>query len=142
MNEMLRKMLIRHEGLELKPYRDFGGKLTIGVGRNLDDLGVSYDEALFLLDHDINRVSQQVRDAFQWFNDLDEPRRVVILNMVFNLGIAGFKKFKLMIRAIEVHDYKLASIEMLSSQWAAQVGRRARELSTIMLTGQYQESFN
>ena len=32
----IKEQLVRHEGLRLKPYRCTAGKLTIGIGRNLD----------------------------------------------------------------------------------------------------------
>ena len=44
------------EGLRLKPYVDTAGKLSIGVGRNLDDKGISKTEADFLLADDLNDV--------------------------------------------------------------------------------------
>ena len=64
MKNRLREMLIRHEGLHLKPYRDSVGKLTIGVGRNLDDVGITREEALILLEHDIAKGRRDVRRTF------------------------------------------------------------------------------
>lgn len=52
----LHDMLIRHEGLRLKPYHDTVRKLTIGIGRNLDDVGITHEEALILLER-----SQSIR---------------------------------------------------------------------------------
>jgi hypothetical protein len=52
----LQKQLIRHEALRLKPYRCSADKLTIGIGRNLDDVGITEEEAYFLLGNDISRV--------------------------------------------------------------------------------------
>ncbi|MFH1737735.1 MAG: hypothetical protein ABIH23_01920, partial [bacterium] len=58
-------LLILHEGERLKPYRcpseKIGfegrpGKLTIGVGRNIDDLGITRQESRYLLANDIARV--------------------------------------------------------------------------------------
>lgn len=61
---VLKDMLIRHEGLKLKPYRDTVGKLTIGAGRNLNDLGISEREAMFLLDNDImERAGRRAGDG-------------------------------------------------------------------------------
>ena len=54
--QLLRSQLERHEGLRLKPYRDTVGKLTVGYGRNLEDVGISRDEADFMLDNDIDQV--------------------------------------------------------------------------------------
>jgi lysozyme len=55
--------------------------------------------------------------------------------MAFNLGVEGFKKFTKMIKCIESGDYASAANQMLLSQWASQVGKRAITLSTIMKNG-------
>ena len=131
----LQEMLLRHEGLRLKPYRDTVGKLTVGVGRNLDDLGISRQEALYLLRNDINRVRREVRHAFPWFDGLNGVRKNVILDMVFNMGLPGFRQFKKTIAAIREKRWREAAVEMLDSRWARQVGKRARDLSAMMETG-------
>ena len=133
--ERLKGMLIRHEGLRLKPYRDSVGKLTIGVGRNLDDIGISEDEAFYLLENDIRRAEETAAECAALygvvFESLPEDARLVLVNMAFNLGyrIGGFKK---MFAALKAGDYEEAAREMLDSRWARQVGERARELSEIM----------
>lgn len=128
-------LLIKHEGLRLKPYRDTVGKLTIGVGRNLDDVGITREEAMYLLDNDIVRVSVEVDKAFRWYRGLNTTRRTVIVDMVFNLGLGRFKRFKRLIAAIVVFDWDRAAKEMLDSKWAKQVGRRATELAKMMRDG-------
>lgn len=131
-------MLIRHEGLRLKPYRDIRNKLTIGIGRNLEDVGITREEALLLLDHDIARVRHEVERAFPWFSRLNPARKDVVLNMVFNLGLSRFRRFRKTIAAIKARDWEQAAREMLASLWARQVGRRARELAEMMRRGKYQ----
>jgi lysozyme len=101
----LRETLFLQEGFKLKPYRDSVGKLTIGVGRNLDDVGISPGEAMVLLEADIVRAVKAASQTFPWFEDLDEERQEVIVNMVFNMGIGNLRGFKKMIRAIERGDY-------------------------------------
>ena len=133
----LSKMLIRHEGLKLKSYRDTVGKLTIGVGRNLDDLGITRNEALYLLRNDIARVKNRAKKSFPWFIKLNYSRRNVVLNMIFNLGFTKFRKFKKTIRAIKGKNWDMAAKEMLDSKWASQVGWRAKKLSKIMKTGRF-----
>ncbi len=133
----LHEMLIRHEGLRLKPYNDTVGKLTIGVGRNLDDVGITREEALMLLDNDIAKVRREVNRAFPWFAQLNPVRKNVVLNMVFNIGLPRFRQFKKTIAAIKAKDWEEAASQMLDSRWARQVGRRARELAAMMKTGKY-----
>jgi lysozyme len=133
----LASMLIRHEGLRLKPYRDTVGKLTVGCGRNLDDVGITQEEAMVLLNNDINTAELGLQKAFPWFDQLDPVRQDVLLDMVFNLGITRFMSFHRTIAAIEAQDWNKAADEMLQSRWAQQVGLRASELSQMMRTANY-----
>jgi lysozyme len=132
---MLRDMLIRHEGLELKVYVDSVGIETIGVGRNLVDVGITREEALYLLDHDITDTLADCRRVFYWFDDISQARQDVVANMVFNMGLRRFRGFKQTIRYIEMNQFDDASTEMLDSKWAGQVGNRATELSRMMADG-------
>ncbi|MGN7613057.1 glycoside hydrolase family protein [Magnetococcales bacterium HHB-1] len=136
--ERMKDQLIQHEGLRLKPYRCTAGKLTIGVGRNLDDNGISKAEALHLLGNDINRVIRELNSSFPWFETLDETRKRVLIDMSFNVGLTTLCRFKRMLRAIEAGNYSLAAKEMLDSRWARQVGQRATKLSRMMSTGELQ----
>ncbi len=130
--------LKRHEGLELMPYKCTSGKTTIGVGRNLEDIGITEQEAELLLLNDIGRVKQELVND-QWYMDLDPVRKAVIENMSFNLGYPTLKKFQNMIASISEGDYETASKEMLDSRWSKQVGQRSIELAEQMRTGQWQE---
>jgi len=131
----LKQQLIRHEGIKLKPYKCTAGKLTIGIGRNLEDVGITAEEAHAMLDTDIKRVIYGLENNFDIFNTLPRVRKNVLINMAFNLGLTGISKFKKMWEAIEMADYKLAAREMLDSRWATQVGGRAIELSEQMESG-------
>jgi lysozyme len=135
MRDELKKMLVRHEGLRLKPYRCSADKLTIGIGRNLDDVGISNDEAMMLLDNDIAAAEGALRQALPWTESLDDSRKLVLVNMTFNLGIGGLLEFKRTLALIESGRYQEAAGAMLNSKWARQVGSRAVELSKIMETG-------
>lgn len=141
-DDKLKQILIAHEGLRLKPYRCSAGKLTVGVGRNLDDVGISHEEAMVLLDNDIAKTKDQVERTFSWFKGLDEARQLVVLNMVFNLGMTRFLDFNQTIVAIKNRDYPLAAKHMLNSLWAKQVGKRAVQLSQIMETGKLDSEFH
>ena len=129
------EQLVLHEGLELRPYRCTANKLTIGVGRNLDDKGISKKEALFLLSEDVASVKRQLT-ACPWYGDLDPVRQKVVVDMVFNLGFLGFLSFRKTILALKQGDYAEASREMLDSRWAEQVGRRAQRLAEMMFSGE------
>jgi lysozyme len=140
----LRNDLMRDEGFRQFPYMDCCGKpyrsctcaikgaLTIGFGRNLDANGISKLEAEVLLDHDIYVAEQSAAKSFGWFAGLSERRRQVVTNMVFNLGLTKFTGFGATIAAIKAKDYVKASMQMLASRWAAQVGTRATRLAKMM----------
>ena len=135
--QLLRSQLERHEGLRLKPYLDTATppRLTIGYGRNLDDVGITREEADYMLAADIERVERDLNMVDEYM-ELDRIRQTVIANMTFNLGFHGLMQFKRMWAAIGRKDYAAAAREMLDSTWQKQVGYRAAELAEIMRTGE------
>lgn len=135
--ERLVNELIRDEGLRLKPYLDTVGKLTIGIGRNLDDVGISESEARYLLTNDVTKIVHQLM-GLPWFNALNEPRQCALANMAFNLGFTGLMSFKNMIEAIQKGYWHDAAKHALNSKWAAQVGKRAERIAEQLRTGVYQ----
>lgn len=132
--QLLLEQLERHEGLRLKPYRDTVGKLTIGYGRNLDDRGISEDEAGFMLDNDIDQVVSEL-ERMPLFLSLNSVRRVVLANMAFNMGVPTLLEFRRMLGALAEKDWDRAAAEMMDSKWARQVGGRATELAELMRRG-------
>jgi len=148
--ERIKEQLVRHEGLRLKPYRCTAGKLTIGIGRNLDANGISQTEAFMLLENDIRNCEKQLLDEIpEIYNGLDEVRKSVLLNMCISipqsrfaplrepcyLGIGGLLEFNNTLAFIAAGDWERAANGMLASKWAKQVGRRAIELSELMRKG-------
>lgn len=133
--DALVSQLIVDEGLKLKPYTDSVGKLTIGVGRNLNDTGISESEARQLLANDIERTAKSLDTAFPFWRTLSENRQEVIANMAFNMGTARLLDFKNMIHALQASDYLGAAREMLNSEWARQVKGRATRLAETMRNG-------
>lgn len=133
--ETLSEMLLRHEGYRQFMYYDTVGVPTCGVGRNLQDKGLSKEEAEFLLDNDIAECQEDLKKEYLWFQDLNRARSNAMTDMRFNLGSAGFAKFKRMIEAMEQKDYEQAAHEMMDSKWAIQVGQRANELSCMVSSG-------
>jgi len=130
--EKLKLQLIKHEGLRLKPYRDSVGILSIGVGRNLDDVGISEDEAMVLLGNDIIGVFDDLDRECQWWRQMSETRQLVLADMCFNLGISRLLGFKNTLAAMQEGRWDDAAKEMLDSKWAKQVGKRAITLADMM----------
>jgi lysozyme len=149
MADPLVELLLKHEGLRLHPYDDLTGrapealrgKLTIGVGRNLTDVGITRTEALSLLKADIHKAKSKAK-KYRFFDGLNKARKAVIISMVFNLG--SIRAFVRMRGAIAVKDWDGAAREMLENspgnptRWAFQVGYRAQELATMMRSGKWE----
>lgn len=123
--------LIRDEGLRLKPYRDTVGKLTIGVGRNLDDVGITETEARVLLDNDIAIAEAGLDGSYPWFATSPEPVRRGLTNMAFQLGVRGLAAFQNMLGALAAQDYAKAALEAENSEWAIQVPARAQRIANL-----------
>lgn len=130
--------LRRDEGVRLHPYTDTIGKLTIGVGRNLTDVGISQDEADLMLANDIKSAESSLVSTLPWVDGLDVVRKAALVNMTFNLGIGSLSKFVNFLNFMRHGDYKTASQEMLHSTWAKQVGPRAQRLSIQIESGVWQ----
>lgn len=133
-NALVRQLRL-HEGEKLRPYRCTAGKLTIGVGRNLEDRGITREESAMLLANDIRAVDAGLVRALPWVARLDDVRQRVLVDMAFNLGLQGLLEFKRTLKAVEEGRYQQAAGMMLESRWASQVGARAERLARMMLTG-------
>jgi len=139
--EKLLDMITLHEGLELKPYRCTSDKLTIGIGRNIEDIGITEDEARYLLQNDVDRILKEV-EHWTFLEKLNDVRQAVILDMVFNMGVSRFNAntWVKTFAAIQDEDWEKVANEMLESRWANQVGQRAIRLSQMMRKGEWYES--
>lgn len=143
----LRDLIKGQEGLRLKVYDDATGKEilpgsvvkghpTIGYGRALDTNGISVEEAEFLFQKDLLSIGTSIDSEFPWFDGLCEARKAVVVSMVFNIGLEGFKGFKGLISALERSDFSAAGSEMRNSLWAKELPARSNRLSIIMISGQ------
>jgi lysozyme len=126
--------LSRDEGRRLKPYLDTVGKTTIGVGRNLTDVGIAESECDLMLENDVMHSVTWLDHHLPWWRSLDAVRQRVLINMAFNLG-GKLLTFADTLAAMQRGDYAKAANGMLASKWATQVGVRAYRLATMMRTG-------
>ena len=150
---------IKHwEGFSNKYYFCPSNKLTIGYGRNVTDNPISYDEYIMLFPL-LSRSEAMIAIAiegiseyqsakllagfvvseikylmrkYRWFRELSYYRRMVILDMIYNLGLSDFRKFKKMIKALKGRKYDEASNEIIDSKYYIQVGERAECNAFIM----------
>ena len=135
----LEDRIIAHEGMKQFAYTDTTGHITIGVGRNISSggRGLNSDEIFILLRNDIKLATNQLA-KYPWFTALDGVRRGAIIELVFNLGLAGFLEFKGVISALVDKDYATACKELISSKWYTQVGlNRSKYICSRLSTGSY-----
>lgn len=118
-----------------RPVLPTGGKLTIGVGRNLEAKPLSDAVVALMLNEDIDEAEAACRKRFAWYDALDDTRQRVVVEMMFNLGETRLLKFKQTLAYLAAGMYGAASDAMLDSKWATQVGKRANELAEMMKTG-------
>lgn len=124
-----------HEGVRARIYTDTVGKISGGIGRNLTDKGFRPDEIALMFRNDVAEAAEELDRVFPWWRQLDEVRRRVMLDMMFNLGAPKMAGFKNTMAAVQDGRYREAAQGMMSSVWAQQVGERARRLAAMMGSG-------
>ncbi|MEM7047061.1 MAG: lysozyme [Pseudomonadota bacterium] len=128
----LKAQLRIDEGTRLRPYRCTAGKLTIGVGRNLEDTGIDEAEATFMFARDVDRTLAELESRLPWYRDLAPDAACGLANMLFNLGWPRLSGFKKMLAALELGDGQEAARQALDSRWAEQVGDRAKRIAKLL----------
>lgn len=134
----LSKQLETDEGRKRRLYRDTVGKLTIGVGRNIEDRGLRDDEIDLMLSNDIDEAVDIARALVPIFDKLDDVRQEVVVNMSLNLGMTRLAGFKQFIAALIRFDFQRATVEMMDSKWYEQVGDRGKRLAYAMREGRFE----
>ena len=155
--DLIEKLIVA-EGLRLQVYKDTLGIDTIGIGRNLEDRGITKEEladldiptiehvyeygiteadAVYLAENDVQIVEEELVRAHPCVDRLDSVRQLIVMDMAFNMGVPRLCKFVKMWNAINEEKWEAASREMLDSKWARQVGRRAKILSDAMASGEF-----
>ena len=147
--EKIIKRLEFHEGCVLKPYICPAGKKTIGIGHNVEarpftdeekkaigdwEKGITKNMAYMICRNDVNLCLKDLKTLPFW-KQLDEERQYALIDICFNIGFAGLKKFKKMLKALAVKDYLTASTELLDSKYATQTGKRAKRIAKLIKTG-------
>lgn len=137
--DILRVQLRVDEGEKPKPYSDSAGKITIGIGRNLTDVGISRGEQALMFDNDLVMAERTARALVPTFDSLSDVRKAVVMNMAFNMGYTTFATFVNTLKAINEHRFIDAASGMLLSKWATQVGARASRLAESIQSNQWKE---
>lgn len=132
-----------NEGLKLEPYRCPAGKLTIGIGRNLDGnplskeekayIGhdcrsqkITKDQAYYLCRNDLKQVRKDLDRELPWWRDLSANRQFVMIDLCFNMGYKTLLTFQKTLNSIAQGFYITAGDQLMQSKYAKQTGIRAR----------------
>ena len=134
-------MLTRDEGLRRKPYLDSTNHVSIGIGRNLTDKGVSGRTIDQMFQEDLDEAFLGAKDFFPDMDSWTPARQMAVINMVFNLGSFGFEKFKATRAAIERGDWDEAADHALNSKWATQVHGRSLRVAYMLRTGEIPDDY-
>ena len=149
MNDALRKLIKRHEGLSLIPYRCPAGFRSIGWGWNFDSNplprviaetlsergSITVDMAEELLDISINRSLDDCRKLYPKFDTFTENRRNALTDMMFNMGLTTLSKFRISNRFVNDEMWQEAADNFALSKWAKQVKGRATEVLEMLRKG-------
>ena len=149
LRDRVREQVRPHEGFRARAYKDSRGIWTGGIGRNLEDCGLSRREvidllqivdmpeafAVRLLDSDIDECIGELRTWLTWFDTLDEIRQAALCDMAFQLGTKALLKFRKMLAAMAACNWDEAERQALNSDWARETPNRAREVARSLRTG-------
>jgi len=141
----IQQLLRQHEGYRRYIYLDTtgnpvtgtNGKLTAGIGRNMQDNGLSLDEAMYLLKNDISACDQTLRSRLKFYDELDEVRQAMLIDLCFNMGIVELLKFE-MLNSLASKHYAEAVIQLKNTLWYSQVGKeRSDDIIKMLATGKW-----
>lgn len=135
MRQQLKALLIKHEGLRDRLYKDTKGNWTIGIGRNLSDRNLLPSEIDLMFNNDVDYFYSKLNQKFPWFSKLNDARKIALVDLCF-AGFSTFCTFKKMIAAFEKFDFNKAADEIIDSLYAKQVGDRELDLAKIIRTGE------
>lgn len=121
-------------GETIKPGTVIKGNVTIAIGRDIQNFGLSEDEIQMLLKNDIKRVIKEASN-FPFYNKLNDVRKIAICSMLFNLGLTRFNKFVKFKRAVHAGSYAVAAEEMRDSLYYRQLPHRVEKLAVWMDSG-------
>ncbi|WQZ70701.1 lysozyme [Helicobacter pylori] len=116
-------LIVDSERFSPSVYTDKTGHPTIGYGYNLSVYsyeGKRITKAYGLLT-DILKENYKAILSYGWYKNLDAMKRMVILDLSYNLGLNGLLKFKQFIKVIEDKNYALAVERLQKSPYFNQV---------------------
>lgn len=142
------QMLMVNEGFRSEPYK-VHDVWHIGYGYNLEarmpDPGAgcadykclvwSKADSFYQLERDVLRINDQLKFRYDCYKRLPIDGQIVMIDMAYNIGVAGLFKFKELLVSLCVKDYEAAAEEILDSDYASDVRLRALRNVKILTEG-------
>lgn len=126
-----------NEGYRQFCYECTAGKKTIGIGFNLDDVGLSLEESQVILSMRLQKISDSLHYEIDCFEGLSNARQSALCDMAYQMGVTGLLKFKKSIAMLERGLFHGASKEFLDSNWARQTPNRALNITRLIELGEF-----
>lgn len=137
-DEWIKAQIKEDEGFSHVAYLDTEGKPTVGWGHMDESLVVGEFYKLGMLKKWFDDDYDEAVIGYESLGlNLTGIRRAILIMMVYNLGVAGVKKFRRMLGYLVSKEYELAGVEMLKSKWRRQVKGRSHRLSAAMITDEW-----
>ena len=121
----VRENIIKHEGWKQFPYRCTADKLSIGVGHNIEDRGLSNAAIEFILNEDIETCLMELQGSLSFWDTLPSEVQAALIDLCFNMGISRLMQFRMTIQHLKDGEWDKAAEELLDSRYAAQLPHRA-----------------
>ncbi len=138
--DIFRQIIQLDEGKNSHPYWDLTGevveniqqkgKITIGYGRNLSDVGLSQDEMDYLLKNDMWQAVSGARAVFglNTFANWSMPRQHGATCLVLNLGAARLlRDFIQTVPAMKAGKWAEVDLLLHATKWARDVDPKMRK---------------
>lgn len=121
-----------HEGFSPAPVADTGGSWVVGFGWNPSKLPITKGQANTLLEDQVMLRESELERAWPPYLLCDGPRQRCLLEMSYQLGVAGLLTFTKMLHAIAARDYPTAALEVINSQLAKQTPSRVADYADML----------
>lgn len=143
--EDIKKMIMEHEGVRYRPYKDSLGLWTVGVGHLIGDgktlppewdREFSKEEVMALFEEDYAHHRKQA-EKIPGFAKLNTQGQGALTDLTFNMGPNWIKKFPSVAKALSENppNVALAASILEGSKWYGQVGRRAPRIVSMVKAG-------
>ena len=133
------------EGCRLHAYPDPGtgrepwtiGYGATGPGINKDTIWTQAQANGDILVR-VKQIETQLSHQLPWFDKLQEVRQDVLVNIAYNIGVAGLIKWPITLAAVGRGDYHDAANDIRTNKvWSKQVGQRSERCADAMQIGSW-----